>query len=110
MKHVSAPSCDRIAFLNHTQTVQAGEEHEMKRINIRDAVVHGEEGHGMPLIGALIGGAGAIVLAIGSANGTGALAIVGGIVLAVGLVAMLVIQHTKVEWDILARLDKLEKK
>jgi hypothetical protein len=48
----------------------------------------GEEGHGAPLIGAIIG----------------------GVALAVGLVAMLVIQHTRVEWDMMARLDKLEKK
>jgi len=70
----------------------------------------GEEGHGAPLIGALIGGAGAILLALGAAGDRGALAIIGGVALAVGLVAMLVIQHTRVEWDMMARLDKLEKK
>lgn len=49
----------------------------MKRLQIQDAVQHGEEGHGMPLIGAVIGAAGAIVLGIGAANGTGALSIAG---------------------------------
>ena len=82
----------------------------MKPVGIHDAIQHGEDGHGMPLIGAVIGAVGAVLLAIGAANDTGVLSIVGGVVLAVGLVATLVIQHTKVEWDILARLDKLEKK
>jgi len=77
---------------------------------IRDIIEHGEEGHGMPLIGALIGAVGAILLAIGAANGTGALSIAGGVVLAVGLVAMLVIQHMTVEYGIYGRLDELEKK
>jgi len=77
---------------------------------MRDIIEHGEEGHGMPLIGSLIGAVGAIVLAIGAANDTGALAIVGGIVLAVGLFATLVIQHMTVEYGIYGRLDNLEKK
>ena len=76
----------------------------------REIIEHGEEGHGMPLIGALIGAAGAIVLAIGAANDTGALTIAGGIILAVGLIAMLVIQHMTVEYGIFGRLDNLEKK
>ena len=82
----------------------------MNGSTIRDIVEHGEEGHGLPLVGALIGAAGAILLAIGAANDTGVLSIVGGIVLAVGLMAMLVIQHTTVEYGIFGRLDELEKK
>ena len=77
---------------------------------MREIIEHGEEGHGMPVIGVLIGAAGAILLAIGAANDTGVLSIIGGIVLAVGLLATLVIQHMAVEYDIFARLDKLEKK
>lgn len=75
----------------------------------RDLIVNGEDGHAPPLIGVLIGGAGAILLAVGSANDSGVLAIVGGIVLAVGLFAAAVLNHTTVEYDIYARLDKLEK-
>jgi len=75
----------------------------------RDLIVKGEDGHAPPLLGVLIGGAGAILLAIGSANDSGALAIIGGIVLAVGLLATSVLQHTTVEWDIFGRLEKLEK-
>lgn len=77
---------------------------------MREIMEHGEEGHGMPVIGVLIGAVGAILLAIGAANDTGVLSIIGGIVLAVGLLATLVIQHMAVEYDIFARLDKLEKK
>ncbi len=69
-----------------------------------------EQGHGQPLLGIVIGAAGAIILAIGAANDTGALAITGGIVLAVGLLATLLIQHMSVEWDIYRRLEELEKK
>jgi tetrahydromethanopterin S-methyltransferase subunit D len=77
---------------------------------MRNVIEHGEEGHGMPLVGALIGAVGAILLAIGAANNTGALAIVGGIVLAVGLFATLLIQHMTVEYGIFGRLEDLEKK
>ena len=50
-----------------------------------------------------------LLLGIGAAADTGWLAIVGGIVLAVGLLAMLVINHMTVEYNIFGRLDKLEK-
>jgi tetrahydromethanopterin S-methyltransferase subunit D len=68
-----------------------------------------EEGHAEPTIGGVIGGVGAILLGIGAAADTGWLAIVGGVVLAVGLMAMLVINHMTVEYNIFGRLDKLEK-
>ena len=82
----------------------------MKRRDIIEMIRHGEEGHGMTLPGPIIGGAGAIALAIGAANDTGVLAIVGGIVLAVGLVAMLVGHHMIVDWELYDRISKLEKK
>ena len=69
-----------------------------------------EEGHAITLPGLLVGGAGAILLAVGAANDTGWLAIVGGIVLAVGLVATDVLNHTQIAYGIFARLDELEKK
>ena len=73
------------------------------------SITSGEDGHAEPTIGAVIGGIGAILLGIGAAADTGWLAIVGGIVLAVGLLAMLVINHMTVEYNIFGRLDKLEK-
>ncbi|HYM16811.1 MAG TPA: hypothetical protein VEZ14_14760 [Dehalococcoidia bacterium] len=77
--------------------------------NPHKLAIRGEDGHAMPVVGVFIGAAGAILLGIGAANGTGALAIIGGIVLAVGLLATLVVNHMTVEYDIYARLDKLEK-
>ena len=70
----------------------------------------GEEGHGMPLAGVLIAGIGTISLGIGAANGTGWLAVTGGIVAFAGLVATAVLNHTKVEYEFYSRLDKLEGK
>lgn len=81
----------------------------MVRRTLAKIVSEGEEGHGAPLPGALIGGAGAILLAIGAANDTGALAIAGGIVLAVGLMAMMVLNHMTIEYGIFKRLDDIEK-
>ena len=79
------------------------------RSAIQHLVAAGEAGHAEPTIGAIIGGVGAILLGIGAASDTGWLSIVGGIVLAVGLLGMLVINHMTVEYNIFGRLDKLEK-
>ncbi len=72
------------------------------------ATLNGEEGHAAPIPGALVGGAGAILLAIGAANDTGVLTIIGGVVLAIGLVATLLLQHVGVEYPIYRRLDDIE--
>lgn len=69
-----------------------------------------EEGHAMTLPGPLLGGAGAILLGIGVANDSGVLAIIGGIVLAVGLLAASLLSHMGVEYGIFGRLEELEKK
>ncbi len=74
-----------------------------------DMIRKGEEGHAGPVPGALIGAVGAILLGIGAAADTGWLAIAGGIVLAVGIFATLVLNHMMVEYGIYARLEKLEK-
>ena len=68
-----------------------------------------EDAHGAPLPAALLGAAGAIVLGIGAAGGTGWLAIVGGVVLAVGILATLVVNHVTVDYEMYARLEALEK-
>jgi hypothetical protein len=70
----------------------------------------GEEGHGMTLPPLLGAAAGAIVLAIGAANDSGVTAIVGGIVLAVGIVAASVTFHMVVDWELYERIEKLEGK
>jgi hypothetical protein len=76
--------------------------------HVRHYVRKGEAGHAPPLGGALIAAVGAVLLGIGAASDGDALAIIGGIVLAVGLLAMLVINHMSVEYDIYRRLGKLE--
>jgi hypothetical protein len=69
----------------------------------------GEEGHAAPLIPALAGTAGAIALAIGAAADSDVTAIIGGVVLAVGLLGTTVVHHLTIEYDFFKRLDKLEK-
>lgn len=69
----------------------------------------GERGHAAPLLPALVGAAGAIVLAIGVAADSDAAALIGGIVLAVGLVATTVAYHLAIDYGIFRRLDDLEK-
>ena len=73
-------------------------------------IIEDQDGHVGPLPGALIGGAGAILLGVGAAVGVGWLDIVGAVILAVGLVAALVLNHVTVEYDIYTRLETLEKK
>lgn len=68
-----------------------------------------ERGHAPPAVVSLVGAIGAVLLGIGAANDTGALAIAGAIVLAVGLVATVVVHHVAIEWGIMSRLDRIEK-
>lgn len=68
-----------------------------------------ERGHGGALPGNVLALAGAIGLGIGSAADIGWLAIVSGVVLGIGIVAGMVLNHVRVEYEIYARLDKLEK-
>ena len=68
-----------------------------------------EDGHGVTLPAVLLGGAGAVMLGIGAAADKGWLAIAGGIVLAVGLLAASVVNHMMVDYAIYDRLDELEK-
>ena len=73
-------------------------------------LLNDETGHAVPALGALIGAAGVIALGIGAANDTGWLAIAGGIVGGLGLFAAALLDHTKVDYDIFARLESLEGK
>ncbi len=69
-----------------------------------------EEGHAAGLPGPIAAGIGAVLLGIGAANGSGVLCVVGGVVVAVGMIAGTVIHHTQIEYPIYKRLDNLEKK
>ncbi len=68
-----------------------------------------EDGHTAPLITTIAGAAGAIVLAIGAAADSTVTAVIGGVVLAVGLLGTTVLQHLTIEYDLFKRLDNLEK-
>lgn len=75
------------------------------------AKMHGaEEGHAVGLVGPMMAAAGAILLGIGAAQGREKLDVIGGIVIAVGILAGSLIQHTRIEYPIYHRLDDIEKK
>jgi uncharacterized membrane protein YebE (DUF533 family) len=80
------------------------------RENLVDSVLHSEEGHAIPGLASLAGAAGAVVLAIGAANDSGATTVIGGIVLAGGFLAYTVLNHMGVDYDMFGRLEKLEGK
>lgn len=61
----------------------------------------------LPVLGAMVG---AIVLAIGAANDSGVTTIIGGIVLAVGILAASLGEHMVVDYDLYGRIEKLEGK
>lgn len=83
----------------------------MSKLRVIVATAHeGEEGHALPGVAALAGAVGAILLGIGAANDSGALALTGGIVAGVGFLAASLLEHVKVDYDLYGRLEKLEKK
>ena len=69
-----------------------------------------EDGHAAPALGALVAGAGMVLLGIGAANDTGWLAVAGGIIAAIAIVAAVVIDHVTVDYDVYRRLEALEGK
>lgn len=75
-----------------------------------EAAIEGESGHGTPALGALVAGAGTILLAVGAVNDTGWLAIAGGVISLLGFLAMQVLNHITVDYDMYRRLEALEKK
>ncbi len=72
--------------------------------------IQGEEGHIAPAVGGLVGAIGAVLLGIGAAADTGWLAVGGGIVAGVGLLAGNIYGHMEIDYKVWERLDNLEKK
>ncbi len=65
-----------------------------------------ERGHALPLFAALVGAAGAVLLGVGAANDSGVLAIAGGIVAAVGLLAHELVRHVTIDYEFFRRTSK----
>jgi len=72
------------------------------------ARLNSEAGHAVTLPATFAGMAGAVLLAVGAVNNQDVLTIIGGAVLACGLLAASVLQHMAIEYDIYDRLNKLE--
>lgn len=68
-----------------------------------------EEGHAAPFFLAVVAAAGAIALGIGASEDSSIVAIIGGVVLGVGVVAAGTARHRMIDYDIYKRLDDLEK-
>ncbi len=68
-----------------------------------------EQGHAPPFFLSIVAAAGAIALGIGAAEDSYIVAVVGGVVLGLGVVAALLVHHTAVDYDIYRRLNDLEK-
>ncbi len=66
----------------------------------------GEHGHAIPVLGAIVSGAGAIILAIGAVNDNSALTIAGGIVAAVGFIAYDLLRHMFIDYEFFRRTTK----
>ncbi|HJP40812.1 MAG TPA: hypothetical protein QGF35_03810 [Dehalococcoidia bacterium] len=73
---------------------------------IRDS----EEGHVSAAVGGVVGAIGTVLLGIGAAADTGWLAVVGGIVAAVGLLAGHLYGHLEIDYTTWRRIDDLEQK
>ena len=65
-----------------------------------------EEGHLESGLATVVAGIGAVALGIGAANDTGWLAVTGGIVAGLGIVAAGVLHHRTVDYELFRRTDK----
>ncbi len=68
-----------------------------------------EEGHAAPLLLAIVAAAGAIALGIGASEDSSIVAIVGGVVLGLGVIGAFTAYHLTIDYDIYTRLNDLEK-
>ena len=68
-----------------------------------------ERGHAVVGLLSLTAAIGAVILGIGVAADSDAAAVIGGIVLGVGILAESTARHLTIDYDVYARLEKLEK-
>lgn len=69
-----------------------------------------ESGHIDVGLASLVAGIGGVVLGVGAASDSDAVAIAGGVVLGLGILVGGFLRHRTIDYDIYARLEKLEKK
>lgn len=69
-----------------------------------------ESGHAVPGFLSLVAAVGAVVLGIGAASDSDVASIAGGVVLALGILLGGVANHMTIDYDIYARLEKVESK
>jgi hypothetical protein len=69
-----------------------------------------EEGHLMPFVASLIGGAGALGVGIGAATDAGWLSVAAGVVALLGITAAGTVRHRTIDWELFGRIEKLEGK
>jgi hypothetical protein len=99
-----------INMLIFRSSAQLMEGSGMKRITrVLEQIHYDEQGHAEVGVPSLVGGVGAVLLGIGAGGGGDWLAIVGGIVLGVGVLGAGFARHRFVDYSIFSRLDKLEK-
>lgn len=65
-----------------------------------------ESGHALPHLAVLVAAAGVVLLGVGAANDSGLLAVVGGAVGAVGLLAYALVRHVVIDWELYRRTSK----
>jgi H+/gluconate symporter-like permease len=68
-----------------------------------------ERGHVEVGVPSFVAGIGAVILGIGAGGGGAVLAIIGGVVLGVGIFITGLLRHRQIDYDVWKRLDKLEK-
>jgi len=82
----------------------------MKRlIRVIQQINNDERGHVEVGVPSLVAGIGAVILGIGAGGGGAVLAIIGGVVLGVGVFITGLLRHRQIDYDVWRRLDKLEK-
>jgi hypothetical protein len=76
--------------------------------NASMAIHDDDDGRWYPFLAAAVAAGGAVTLSIGAATDSGAAAIVGGNVTAVGFLAYDVVRHMTVDYEFFRRTDKHE--
>ncbi len=78
----------------------------MRRMAVE--LLQDEGGHAVPALADLVAAIGAVILVVGAATGEDVVTILGGIMLAVGILSSGLLRHLQIDYDIYERLERLE--